>query len=89
MWVRIVHKDDPTKASKATAFQVTPVIPNIDGLKKAVKAEVPEKLVGIASIDLKVYAHDAAAGAWVDVPKASAPLTSNTEETAYHVVVGS
>ena len=88
-WVKIVPADDPTQHSKAVAFQVTPVIANIDGLKDAVKAKVPEKLVGIASIDLKVYAHDAAAGAWVDVPKASAPLTSNTEETAYHVVVGS
>ena len=37
---------------------------------------------------LKVYAHDAT-GKWVEVPKASAPLTPNTEETAYHVVVGS
>ena len=51
--------EDPTQHSKAVAFRVTPDIPDIDGLKKAVKAKVPEKLVGIASIDLKVYAFDA------------------------------
>ena len=89
-WAQLVPPaEDPTQRPKAVAFQVTPAIANIDGLKKAVKAEVPEKLVGIASIDLKVYAHDAAAGGWVEVTKASAPLTPNTEDTAYHVVVGS
>ena len=86
-WAQLLRSDeDPTQHSKAVAFQVTPAIANIDGLKDAVKAKVPEKLVGIASMDLKVYAHDATTGKWMDVPKASASLTSNTEETAYHVL---
>ena len=87
VWAQLVlPAEDPTQQSKAVAFQVTPAIANIDGLKKAVKAEVPEKLVGIASIDLKVYAHDDATGAWVEVPE-DAPLVANVKATAYHVVV--
>ena len=86
VWVRIVPKDDAMKASKATAFQVTPIIANMDGLKKAVMETA--KLT-IPHFMLKVYAHDAATGGWVEVPKASASLEPNTEETAYHVVVGS
>ena len=89
-WAQLMlPAEDPTQCSKAVAFQVTPVIANIDGLKKAVKAEVPEKLVGIASIDLKVYAHDAATGGWVEATEPWAPLTANTGLTPYHVVVGS
>ena len=85
-WVQLSTASDPTQLSKAVAFQVTPSILNIDGLKKAVKAEAVE-LRDVSSFKLKVYAH--ATGAWVEVPKASAPLTPNTEETAYHVVMGS
>ena len=36
---------------------------------------------------LKVYAHDAATGGWVEVTKASTLLAPNEEETAYHVLV--
>ena len=81
--------EDPTQHSKAVAFRVTPDIPDIDGLKDAVKAKVPEKLVGIASIDLKVYAFDATTGGWVEATEPWAPLTANTGLTPYHVVVGS
>ena len=87
-WAQLMlPAEDPTLPSKAVAFRVTPAIPDIDGLKKAVKAEVPEKLVGIASIDLKVYAHDATTGKWVEVTEPWAPLAANTGETAYHVLV--
>ncbi len=79
---------DPTKPSTATAFRVTPAIPDIDGLKDAVKAKIPEKLVGVASIDLKVYAC-IGEGAWAQVTKASATLIPNMEDTSYHVVVPS
>ena len=86
-WARLLcAEEEATKPSKAVAFQVTPVILNIDGLKKAVKAEM--QLTMPAPL-LKVYAHDAVTGGWVEVTKASTPLAPNTEETAYHVVVGS
>ena len=101
-WAQLMlPADDPTKPSKAVAFRVTPAIADIDGLKKAVKAEM--QLTMPAPL-LKVYAHDT--GAWVEVTKASTPLAPNAEETwvevpvdaplvanvkatAYHVVVGS
>ena len=89
VWVIIVPKDDPTNASKAVAFQVTPAIANNDGLKKAVQKERKDAGQTLDSLMMKVYAHDDAAGGWVEVTEASAPLTPNTEETAYHVVVGS
>ena len=89
VWVRIVPKDDPTKASKATAFRVTPAIADMDGLKDAVKAKMSNTLKDVDAVMLKVYAHDAATGGWVEVTKASTPLAPNDEETAYHVVVGS
>ena len=86
-WAQVINgTDNPTQLSKTVAFQVTPVIPNIDGLKKAVKAEM--QLTMPAPL-LKVYAHDAATGGWVEVTEPWAPLTANTGLTAYHVVVGS
>ena len=68
IWVQLTTSD-PTQLSKAVAFRVKP-----DGLKKAVKAEMQ---LTIPAPLLRVYAHDASADAWVEVPKASAPLTSN------------
>ena len=89
-WAQLMlPADDPTQRSKAVAFQVTPAIANIDGLKKAVKAEWdasnPKEPLNV--FKLKVYAHDAAAGGWVEVMKASTLLAPNEEETAYHVLV--
>ena len=89
VWVRIVPKDDPTNASKAVAFQVTPAIANIDGLKKVVQKERKDAGQTLDPLMMKVYAHDAATGGWVEVSKVSTPLAPNTEETAYRVVVGS
>ena len=71
----------PTKPSKAVAFQVTPGITNIDGLKKAVKAENPQ-LGGVPAWSFKVFAHDTTTEA---LPNAA--LVANTMETAYHVLV--
>ena len=87
LWVQIVDLKGATKASKATAFQVTPAIANIDGFKKAVKAENPS-LKDIDAYTFKVYAHDAATGGWVEVPE-DALLVPNDKATAYHVVAGS
>ena len=86
-WVQLVDSPESAmKPSNATAFEVAPTRNDIDSLKDAVKAKIPEKLVGIASIDLKVYAR-IAEGVWEEVPRASTPLTANTEDSAYHVVV--
>eukprot|EP00760_Papus_ankaliazontas_P021454 PhM_4_TR18691/c3_g1_i1/m.98769 len=42
-WCQLLsHGEDPTKASSNTAFAVTPTFHDIDGLKKAVLAELPE-----------------------------------------------
>ena len=88
-WAQLMlPAEDPTLPSKAVAFRVTPAIADIDGLKKAVKAELPNALKDVDAVMLKVYAHDAT-GAWVEVTEPWAPLTANTGETAYHVVVGS
>ena len=76
----VTTTEDPTQPSKA-------VIANIDGLKDEVQKKRKDAGQTLDPLMMKVYAHDAATGAWVDVPKASASLTSNTEETAYHVVV--
>ena len=81
-WVQLTTSD-PTQHSKAVAFRVTPAIPDIDGLKKAVKAEM--QLTMPAPL-LKVYAYDDATGAWVEVPE-DAPLVANVKATAYHVLV--
>ena len=91
VWVKLLpHGEEPTQRSKAVAFRVTPIIADIDGLKKAVKAEWdasnPKEPLNV--FKLKVYAHDAAAGAWVEVPE-DAPLVTNVKATAYHVVGGS
>ena len=75
--------DDPTLPSKAVAFQVTPAIANMDGLKKAVRPD----LLPYQAAQLKVFAH-AATGVWVEVPE-DALLVPNDKATAYHVVVGS
>ena len=56
-WVQLINVTDvPTKRSKAIAFQVTPNIANMDGLKKAVMETA--KLT-VPHFTLKVYAHDA------------------------------
>ena len=82
-WAQLLRsEDDPTQRSKAVAFQVTPSILNIDGLKKAVMETA--KLTG-PHFTLKVYAHDAATGKWVEVMEPWAPLAANTGKTAYHV----
>ena len=87
-WAQLVPPaEDPTQRSKAVAFRVKPDIPDIDGLKKAVKAEMPNALKDVDAVMLKVYAHDAATGGWVEVMKASTLLAPNEEETAYHVLV--
>ena len=89
-WVQLINvTDNPTQRSKAVAFQVTPVIANIDGLKKAVKAEwdASNPKEPLIVFKLKVYAHDAATGKWVEVTEPWAPLAANTGETAYHVLV--
>ena len=87
-WAQLINiSEDATLPSKAVAFRVTPAIPDMDGLKKAVKAEMPNALKDVDAVMLKVYAHDATTGKWVEVPKASASLEPNTEETAYHVLV--
>ena len=86
-WAQLLRsEEDPTQLSKAVAFRVKPDVPDIDGLKKAVKAEM---MLTIPAPYLKVYAHDAATGGWAEVTKVSTPLAPNAEETAYHVVVGS
>ena len=58
---------------------------NIDGLKKAVKAENPQ-LGDIPAWSFKVYAR-IAEGVWAEVLEPWTPLTANTGLTAYHVVV--
>ena len=74
-WARLVPPaEDPTQHSKAVAFRVTPIIADIDGLKKAVKAENDD--VTVPSRLLKVYAHDATGG-WVEMPE-DAPLSQMT-----------
>ena len=83
VWVQLV--DDPTKPSTATAFMVFPTVGIIDGLKKAVKAEKPS-LKDIDADTFKVYAR-IAEGVWAEVARASTPLTANTEDSAYHLVV--
>jgi hypothetical protein len=86
VWVQLLpDTDDATKPSTAVAFEVSPTRNNIDSLKDAVKAKIPEKLVGIASIDLKVYAC-IAEGVWAEVDE-DAPLRENVKTSAYHVVV--
>ena len=86
LWVQlVVSPENPTKPSTATAFKVSPKANDIDGLKDAVKAKNPQ-LGYIPSWSYKVYAR-IAEGVWEEVPRASTPLTANTEESAYHVVV--
>ena len=84
VWVQLV--DDPTKPSTATAFMVSPTVGNIDGLKKAVKAEV-EANTGdrVNALTMKVYAR-IAEGVWEEVAE-DAPLVANAKSSAYHVSV--
>ena len=86
-WVQLVDSPESAmKPSNATAFKVSPTSNDIDGLKKAVKAEKANALKAVDADTLKVYAR-IAEGVWAEVTKASTPLTGKTEETAYHVVV--
>ena len=89
-WAQLLRsEEDPTQPSKAVAFRVKPDIPDIDGLKKAVQKERKDAGQTLDPLMMKVYAHDAATGGWVEVTEPWAPLTANTGLTAYHVVVGS
>ena len=86
-WVLIVDSSESaTKPSNITAFKVTPVVPDIDSLKKAVQAERKEAGETVDPLKMKVYAC-IAEGVWAEVTKASTALTANTEDTAYHVLV--
>lgn len=80
-WVQLVLDN-----TAGPAFMVTPTIHNIDGLKKAVKAEDPS-LKDIAAHTLIVQAYGKEKGDWIPVTKASTPLVPNTEETAYRVIL--
>ena len=87
VWVQLINvADNPTQRSKSVPFLVTPVIPNIDGLKKAVQKERKDAGQTIDPLTMKVYAHDDATGAWVEVPE-DASLVANVKATAYHVLV--
>ena len=87
VWVQLVDSPESAmKPSNATAFMVSPTANDIDGLKKAVKSEKPNALKDVDADTLKVYAR-IAEGVWAEVPRASTPLTANTEDSAYHVVV--
>jgi hypothetical protein len=85
-WVLLT--EDATKPSNTPAFKVFPNVSDIDGLKDAVKEKM-ESNTGerVNALVMKVYAYNPATGGWEEVPKSSALLTSNSEETAYHVVV--
>ena len=77
---------DPTVPSPATAFKVTPLSADVDGLKDAVKFKVPEELAGVSVLRLQVWGHDAGSNRWVPVDEDTA-LKTNSKATAYHVVV--
>eukprot|EP00760_Papus_ankaliazontas_P021451 PhM_4_TR18691/c2_g1_i1/m.98774 len=80
-WCQLLsHGEDPTKASSNTAFSVTPTFHNIDGLKDAVLAKLPE-LKEVSPLSLTVYAHDAATGSWKEAEEDS-PLVANDTKTA-------
>ena len=78
-----VSSEDPAVQSTATAFKVTPLAEDVDGLKDAVAAKM---MLGLAAPRLEVWAHDAASNRWVPVDEDSA-LVANDKATAYHVVV--
>ena len=65
---------------------MSPTANDIDGLKKAVQAERAKDGVVVDKLIMQVYAR-IAEGVWVEVPRVSTPLTANTEDSAYHVVV--
>ena len=87
-WVRLfqVPPTDPTVPSTATAFKVTPLSADVDGLKDAVKLKVPEELAGVSVLRLQVWGHDAGSNRWVHVDEDTV-LKTNSKATAYHVVV--
>jgi hypothetical protein len=85
VWVKLLaHGEDPVNPSSSVAFTVLPATNNVDGLKKAVKALIPEKLVGVAVVDLKVYAYDARKGEW-KLQNPDADVHSNDIDAVYHV----
>ena len=87
-WAQLMlPAEDPTQHSKAVAFQVTPAIANIDGLKDAFKTKVEANTGERVNVfTMKVFAYDDATRAWVEVPE-DAPLVPNVKATAYHVLV--
>ena len=52
-------------------------------MKAEVEANTGDR---VNALTMKVYAR-IAEGVWEEVPRASTPLTANTEDSAYHVVV--
>ena len=84
-WARLLDASsaDPAVQSTATAFKVTPLAEDVDGLKDAVAAKM---MLGLAAPRLEVWAHDAASNRWVLVDEDSA-VVANDKATAYHVVV--
>ena len=83
-WARLVRPNGSCFPSqrKAVAFQVTPAIANIDGLKDAVKVKM---MLTTPAPHLRVFAHNPATCIWVELTQMSAPITPNTEDTAYRV----
>ena len=67
----------------AMVFAVTPVRNHIDGLKKAIKAEMPDTVREAPR--LTIYRH----GEAEPVTTQSTPLVSNTEETPYQFELAS
>ena len=83
-WAQLVPPKGSRFSSqrKAVAFQVTPAIANIDGLKDAVKVKM---MLTTPAPHLRVFAHNPATCVWVELTKMSATITPNTEDTAYRV----
>ena len=64
-----------------SAFQVTPSLDNVDGLKKAIKAKKPS-LKDVDADRLTIYTK-AGTGQWISIVKQSTALNANTAPTPY------
>ena len=83
-WVKVMRGNSTITTNVAPTIREKKLSATIDGLKNAVwhyLAEKEQTTVKVSS--MKVFQSDGV----TEIPKASAPLVPNSEETAYHVVV--
>jgi len=73
-----VQQCDASNSPIGSAFKVSPTSSDVDGLKKAIKAELGPKYPSLVVPDIKIFVPGTTAHA-----KASLPLTESSEEKPY------